>query len=95
MSSCNTIIPDQVLNACSIEQGRIADITIEQHKPRELGVTKVIYNYKQKTEQQIRDAVQLEIDTFLTKWPAYKFKNSKRHFNGTGGIELQLNFILK
>lgn len=95
MSSCTTIIPDQVFNACSIEPGKVAHITIEQHKSRELHVTKVIYNYKQKTEQQIRDAVQLEIDNTLANNPAYKFVNSKSHFNKFGGIELQLNFKLK
>ena len=63
--------------------------------PRKLQATKIIYNYKQKTEQQIKDAVQLEIDNVLLNNSAYKFVNSKSHFNNTGGIELQLNFELK
>lgn len=63
--------------------------------PRKLQATKVIYNYKQKTEQQIKDAVQLEIDNVLLNNPACKFVNSKSHFNKTGGIDLQLNFELK
>lgn len=60
-----------------------------------LQVTKVIYNYKAKTEKQIGDSVQLEIDNVLLKNTAYKFVNSKSYFNKTGGIELQLNFELK
>jgi len=63
--------------------------------PLKFKATKVIYNYKQKTEQQIKDVIQLEIDNILLKNPAYKFVNSNSHFNKTGGIELQLNFILK
>lgn len=62
---------------------------------RKLHFTKVIYNYKDKTKQQILQAVQLEIDNTLLKHPAYKFVDSKSHFNKTGGIELQLNFELK
>lgn len=64
-------------------------------RPRELKVAKVIYNYQQKTDQQIKDAIQLEIDNALMNNPAYKFKNSKSHYNKTGGIELILNFKLK
>jgi hypothetical protein len=75
--------------------GNVVDVTIEQNNPRELRVTKFIYNYKAKTEKEIKDIIQLEIDTFLTNWPDYKFVNSKSHFNKTGGIELQLNFELK
>jgi hypothetical protein len=58
-------------------------------------VTKVIYNYKAKTEKQIKDSIQLEIDTFLTDWPDYKFVNSKSHFNKTDGLEMVLFFELK
>jgi hypothetical protein len=88
-------IPDKALAPCSLSPAKVADITIEQFNPRELKVTKVIYNYKAKTEKQIKDLIQLEIDTFLTQWTDYKFRNSKSHFNKTGGIELQLNFELK
>lgn len=95
MSACNTKIPEEIIDPCSIVPGRVANIKIDQPNPRELKVTKVIYNYKAKTEKQIRDSIQLEIDTFLTQWPDYKFVNSKSHFNGMGGIELQLNFELK
>lgn len=93
--SCNTKLPDKLYDACSPGPARALDMTIEQNNPSELRITKVIYNYKGKTEKQIKDSIQLEIDSFLTDWPAYKFVNSKSHFNGTGGIELQLNFELK
>jgi hypothetical protein len=95
MSSCNTKVPDKVFGPCSAGPAKVADITIEQHKPRELKVTKVIYNYKGKTDKQIGDSIQLEIDTFLTNRKDYKFVNSKSHFNKTGGIEMQLSFELK
>lgn len=94
MSGCNTKILDKY-DACEPGPARESDITIEQNNPRELRVTKVVYNYKGKTEKQIKDSIQLEIDAFLTDWPTYKFVNSKSHFNGTGGIEMQLNFELK
>jgi hypothetical protein len=42
-------------------------------KTRNLHFTKVIYDYKGKTEQQIKDSVQLEIDNVLLKNPAFKF----------------------
>lgn len=61
---------------------------------KKIHFTKVIHNYKNKTEQQIKDSVQLEIDTVLRKHTSYRFVNSKSHFNNTGGIELQLNFEL-
>lgn len=95
ISGCNMQIPEKLYDACSPGPARVASITIQQDNPRELRVTKVIYNYKGKTEKQIKDSIQLEIDTFLAHWPAYKFVNSKSHFNGTGGVELQLNFELK
>jgi len=69
----------------------------EAAKPltRKLQTTKSIYNYKQKTEQQIKEVVQFAIDIVLANNPAYKFVNSKSYFNKTGGIEMQLNFELK
>jgi hypothetical protein len=73
----------------------LGDTAIAPPLNRKLRFTKVIYNYKYKTEQQIKDSVQLEIDSLLLKNPAYKFVDSKSHFNKTGGIELQLNFELK
>lgn len=95
MSGCNMKIPDKIIAPCEIGATKISNITIHQPNPRELQVTKTIYNYKGKTEKQIGDSIQLEIDTFLLDWPNYKFVNSKSHFNGTGGIDLQLNFELK
>lgn len=94
MNGCNMKIPEK-LAPCTPGPAKVFDITIEKNNPGELQVTKVIYNYKGKTEKQIRDSIQLEIDTFLIDWPEYKFVNSKSHFNGVGGIELQLNFELK
>jgi hypothetical protein len=87
-------IPD-MLPGCGPGPKRVSSITIQQPNPRDLQVTKVIYNYKGKTEKQIRDSIKLEIDTWLIHWPTYKFVNSKCHFNGMGGIEMQLNFELK
>lgn len=78
---------------CPIERAKVGNS--QAMPPRKLHVTKVIYNYECKTDPQIKDLVQLEIDTVLTHNPAYKFVNSKSHFNGTGGVELQLNFELK
>lgn len=75
--------------------GDMGEVEVINPLTRKLNVTKVIYNYKNKTEQQIKDSVQLEIDTVLLKHPTYKFVDSKSHFNKTGGIELQLNFELK
>lgn len=95
MSGCSTKITENVHTACSEVRGRVSDITIEQNNPRELKVTKVIYNYKAKTEKQIKDSIQLEIDTFLNDWPSYKFVNSKSHFNKTDGLEMVLFFELK
>lgn len=91
MSACNMKIPD-IVNECG---PGASHITIDQPSQRKLQVTKVIYNYKAKTEKQIKDSIQLEIDDFLSHWPSYKFVNSKSHFNGMGGIEMQLNFELK
>jgi hypothetical protein len=73
----------------------LGDNAIAPPLNRKLRFTKVIYDYKGKTEQQIKDSVQLEIDSLLLKNPAYKFVDSISHFNNTGGIELQLNFELK
>lgn len=94
MSACNTKIPHMVPD-CWQGTSSVPKTTIDQPNRRQLQVTKVIYNYKGKTEKQIKDSIQLEIDTFLIHWPAYKFVNSKSHFNGMGGIEMQLNFELK
>lgn len=80
-------------NKCPIERENVGDIQLLL--PRELHVTKVIYNYQGKTDPQLKDSVQLEIDEVLRENPLYKFINSKSHFNGTGGIEMQLNFELK
>lgn len=79
--------------ACSAEVGRI--VKIIKTLPPKFHITKVVHNYKGKTEKQIGDSVQLEIDNVLLKNPAYKFVNSKSYFNKIGGIELQLNFELK
>lgn len=94
ISGCNLLIPDKVYDACSPGPGRVASIPIEQLYPKQLMTTKIIYNFKGKTQKQIGDAVQLEIDRILNQNPEYKFVNSKSHFNNTGGIELQLNFEL-
>lgn len=91
---CNMKIPDMVPD-CGPGPVKGSNITIQQPNPRGLQVTKVIYNYKAKTEKQIKESIQLEIDTFLIDWPSYNFVNSKSHFNKTGGIEMQLNFELK
>lgn len=87
-------MPD-MLPACGPGPSRVSNITITQPSQRQLQVTKVIYNYKAKTEKQIKESTQLEIDTFLTDWRDYKFVNSKSHFNGMGGIEMTLYFELK
>lgn len=79
--------------ACTAEIG--GTVKMIDNLPPKFHATKVIYNYKAKTEKQIGDSVQLEIDNVLLKNPAYKFVNSKSYFNKTGGIELQLNFELK
>lgn len=94
MSSCSAQ-KSGILAPCEPGPARVASLEMEQLSQRQMRVTKVIYNYKGKTEKQIRESIQLEIDSFLTHWPNYKFVNSKSHFNVTGGIELQLNFELK
>lgn len=93
--SCNSKIPEKQIDTCHLSPGKVSDITIKQNNPRELKVTKVIYNYKAKTEKQIKESIQLEIDTFLTNWPSYRFVNSKNHFNKTDGLEMVLFFKLK
>lgn len=95
MSGCNTKIPEKLFDPCEIGSSKISNITIQQPSPKELQVTKVIYNYKGKTEKQIKDSIQLEIDTFLTNWPSYKFVKSKNYFNKTDGLEMVLFFELK
>lgn len=94
MSGCNLKIPEKGYDACSPGPAGSASIPIEQLYPKQLMTTKIIYNYKGKTQKQIGDAIQLEIDRILNQNPAHKFVNSKSHFNKTGGIELQLNFEL-
>ncbi len=95
ISGCNLQIPDKTHDACPSFLPKIDSLTIEQNNPRELKVTKVIYNYKAKTEKQIKESIQLEIDTFLNDWPSYRFVNSKSHFNKTDGLEMVLFFKLK
>jgi hypothetical protein len=95
LSSCSAKIPENAFAACEPGPARVLSIQFEQLNPRQLRATKIIYNYKQKTEQQIKEAVQLDIDNVLLYNPAYKFVNSESHFNKTGGIEMQLNFELK
>ena len=95
MSGCDTKIPEKVYGGCSAGTSNMAGIKATYPLARKINFTKVIHDYKNKTEQQIKDSVQLEIDTILLKYKEYKFVDSKSHFNGTGGIELQLNFELK
>jgi hypothetical protein len=94
MSGCNMKMPD-IVNVRGPGSPKMSNITIAQPSQKELQVTKVIYNCKGKTEKQIKDSIQLEIDTFLIHWPDYKFVNSNSHFNGMGGIEMTLYFELK
>lgn len=69
-------------------------IGIQAPKPKTLKASKVIYNYQSKTDQQIKETVQLEIDNVIMQYPDYRFKDSQSHFNKTGGIDLLLNFEL-
>lgn len=80
---------DALYSTVGVSSGEVNVLT------RKLHFTKVIYNYKDKTGQQIKDAIQLEIDSLLLKNPNYKFVDSESHFNKTGGIELKLKFELK
>lgn len=93
MSGCDTQIPDYKPD-CAPGLSNTTGVKVGYPLARKIHFTKVIHNYKSKTEQQIKDSVQLEIDTVLLKYKEYKFVDSKSHFNGTGGIELQLNFEL-
>lgn len=93
--ACNIQIPDKTYDACSSGTSNMAGIQVAYPLARKINFTKVIHDYKNKTEQQIKDSVQLEIDTVLLIHKEYKFVDSKSHFNKNGGIELQLNFELK
>jgi hypothetical protein len=95
MNGGSNKIQDKSNNACQFLLPKVDSMTIEQNNPRELKVTKVIYNYKAKTEKQIKESIQLEIDAFLKDWPSYKFVNSKSYFNKTDGLEMVLFFVLK
>jgi hypothetical protein len=90
--SCDVTPINSKISDCSVEAPRVKSIQFRKGKDDTLQVAKVIYNYKQKTDQQIKDAVQLEIDNTIRNHPDYRFKDSKSHFNKTGGIEMVLNF---
>jgi hypothetical protein len=92
--SCDVKMIDNGISECSTEAPRVKSIQFRKSKGDKLQVSKVIYNYKQKSDQQIKDAVQLEIDSTIRNHPDYKFRDSKSHFNKTGGIEMVLNFEL-
>jgi hypothetical protein len=93
--SCDVKMPGKYKIGCSVETSQIKTIQFGKRIGDTLKVSKIIYNYKQKTEQQIKDAIQLEIDNSIRNHPGYQFKDSKSHFNNTGGIDLVLNFELK
>lgn len=78
--------------SCDITYGEIKSMSAVKPLNGKLKVAKIIYNYKQKTDQQIKDAVQMEIDHTLRNNPGYRFVDSKSHFNKTDGIEMLLNF---
>lgn len=90
--SCDVKIPDKYKIDCSIETGLVKSIQFGRCIGDTLKVSKIIYNYKQKTDQQIKDAIQLEIDNTIVNNPGFRFVDSKSHFNKTGGIEMVLNF---
>lgn len=90
--SCDVKMPDNNIPDCSIETRRVKSIQFRKSMSDTLKVSKVIYNYKQKTDQQIKDAIQLEIDNTIVNNPGFRFVDSKSHFNKTGGIEMVLNF---
>lgn len=92
MNSCSNEIIETGSIECEATPSRVKQITFTKPLNGKLKVEKVIYNYKQKSDQQIKDAVQLEIDHTLKNHPDYRFVDSKSHFNKTGGIEMVLNF---
>jgi hypothetical protein len=94
MSGCDTKIPDYK-PSCSAGPSNIAGIEVINPITRKLKITKIIYNYKDKTKEQIKEIVQTEINTVLFRNQDYKYVDAKSHFNKTGGVELQLNFELK
>lgn len=89
---CKTIIPGKVNMNCEVVSGKLKSIQLKPDLMGKIKVVKIIYNYKQKSDQQIKDAVQMEIDHTLKNHPGYRFVDSKSHFNKTGGIEMVLNF---
>jgi hypothetical protein len=90
--SCDVKISDNYKIDCSVETNRVKSVQFKKSMSEKLQVAKIIYNYKQKTNQQIKDVVQLEIDNTIRDHPGYRFKDSKSHFNKTDGIEMVLNF---
>lgn len=92
MNTCSNEIAEPISYGCEVNTSRVKSITIQRPLNGKLKVEKVIYNYKQKSDQQIKDAVQMEIDHTLNNNPGYRFVDSKSHFNKTGGIEMVLNF---
>lgn len=94
MSGCNIKIPDYK-HSCSEVPSNIVGVEVINPITKKLRTTKVIYNYKDKTKEQIKEIVQTEINTVLFRNQDYKYVDAKSHFNGTDGIDLQLNFELK
>jgi hypothetical protein len=95
LSSCNAKIPDKAFAPCEPGPNYIAGIEVINPITKKLHTTKIIYNYKDKTKDQIKEIIQTEINTVLFRYRDYKYIDAKSHFNETGGIELQLNFELK
>lgn len=95
MSSCSTKIPDKGFAACEPGPRHIAGVEVINPITKKLHTTKIVYNYKDKTKEQIKEIIQTEINTVLFRNKEYKYVDAKSHFNETGGIELQLNFELK
>jgi hypothetical protein len=50
------------MSSCTISESNITGIQLEKYFPEKATETKVIYNYKDKTEQQIKDAAQLNFE---------------------------------
>lgn len=92
--SCDVKIPDKYVQGCSAEGGRVKSIQFKKDLMGKIKVSKIIYNYKQKTQKQIKDTIQLEIDNTINNNPGYSFVDSKSHFNEKGGIDMVLNFEL-
>lgn len=92
MNVCSTKMPEKLSLNCNAPTGIAKRIAVGKPIGSKLQVAKIIYNYKQKTDQQIKDAVQMEIGHTLNNHPGYRFVDSKSHFNKTGGIDMVLNF---